>query len=65
MAVSPCSGWRDIDGMSLVMLRQHKVVISLEFLWSDLILSFYFEDRGEYSEMVRTVPKSFLNIEHI
>lgn len=51
--------------MSLVMLRQHKVVISLEFLWSDLILSFYFEDRGEYSEMVRTVPKSFLNIEHI
>lgn len=48
--------------MSLVMSRQHKVVTSLEFLWSDLILSFYIEDRGEYSEKVRTVPKSFLNI---
>lgn len=62
MAVSPGPGWRDIDGMSLVMSRQHKVVTSLEFLWSDLILSFYIEDRGEYSEKVRTVPKSFLNI---
>lgn len=48
--------------MSLMMSRQHKVVISLEFLWSGLILSFYIEDRGEHSEMVRTVPKSFLNI---